>query len=282
MTRPTARIVQLSDTHLVREGHLAYGAVDSGAALARAVETVARLPERTGPVDLVLVTGDIADTGDPAEYARFRALTAALPAPMAVIPGNHDAPGPFREGLAGLAGVVPSGPLSWSRRTGPAVLAGLDSTVPGAPHGLLGIEALACLDRAIAEAAGGPLIVALHHPPFETGIGFMDAQRLGNPDDLTARLGAHAGPALVVCGHVHRMILASGGPVPMAIAPSPAHAVCLDQRDGAPPTLMHEPGGVLLHEVIAGPGAPMIRSQVVPTGRFAGPDSFLAPSGPAP
>ena len=46
---------------------------------------------RTAP-DAVLVSGDVGEHGDPAEYALARELLAPLPMPVHVLAGNHDDP----------------------------------------------------------------------------------------------------------------------------------------------------------------------------------------------
>ena len=78
------RIIQISDPHIVPNGQLAYGQVDTAAALASCVKTVNRLLPEIGPVDLAIVTGDITDFGTKEEYQRFREIMeptteAALP-----------------------------------------------------------------------------------------------------------------------------------------------------------------------------------------------------------
>lgn len=52
------------------------------------------------PLTAVVVTGDLADHGLPAEYRRAAELLQHT-APVVACPGNHDARGPFREVLLG-------------------------------------------------------------------------------------------------------------------------------------------------------------------------------------
>jgi 3',5'-cyclic AMP phosphodiesterase CpdA len=42
--------------------------------------------------DIAVITGDLVDHGEPAEYEHLRTLLAPLAMPVFVIPGNHDAP----------------------------------------------------------------------------------------------------------------------------------------------------------------------------------------------
>ena len=66
------KIIQISDPHIVPHGQLAYGQVDTAAALASCVETVNRFLPDIGPVDMAFVAGDLTDFGTEEEYQRFR------------------------------------------------------------------------------------------------------------------------------------------------------------------------------------------------------------------
>ena len=89
-------VIQLSDPHIVAPGELLYGRVDTADFLARAVAEINRLDPLP---DVAVVTGDLVDHGDPAEYEHLRTLLAPLAMPVFVIPGNHDAREPLRAGV---------------------------------------------------------------------------------------------------------------------------------------------------------------------------------------
>ena len=170
------RIVQLTDTHIRPNGKLAYGRVDTAAALARAVEHINGLAEEVGAIDAVFVTGDLVDMGTADEYAMFRAITAPLAMPVYVLPGNHDKRDPMREAFADGAYLPAEGPLDYVVDVGPLRVLALDSTVPRKPYGELRTAQLAWLAAQLDTAAERPVLVLLHHPPFDTGIEHMDVQ----------------------------------------------------------------------------------------------------------
>lgn len=241
-------IIQLSDTHVTAPGRLAYGRVDTHAALRRAVAHINSVQGRIGRIDAVVVTGDLTDLGSDEEYRAFRALTGPLEPPMYVLPGNHDRRDALRRAFAD-APYLPDGDgaLDYAAAIGALRVIALDTTVPGAPHGWLEEAQLAWLDRRLAEASGAPTVVFAHHPPFDTGVVHMDRQRLLNAEALLSRLRAHGDVRLAAFGHVHRAISAVVDGVPCMIAASPAHAVRLDLRPEAPPHFDFEPGAVCAH-----------------------------------
>ena len=79
-------IAQISDLHITPPGALAYGRVDTAAALKQAINTLNRLSPRP---DLVVVSGDIADSAMPEEYEHAKKLLAALEIPFAAIPRSR-------------------------------------------------------------------------------------------------------------------------------------------------------------------------------------------------
>jgi len=90
MTRSldTIRIAQLSDTHFLEPGRAPEGgfAYDTSAAFDAVLADLESQP----PFDLVVVTGDIADHGEPAQYLAAADAFDQITAPVHVCPGNHD------------------------------------------------------------------------------------------------------------------------------------------------------------------------------------------------
>ncbi|MFN3743981.1 MAG: phosphodiesterase [Hyphomicrobiaceae bacterium] len=271
-------IAQLSDPHIRRKGERAYGVVDTGAHLAAAVDFIAgRLPG----LDALMITGDLVDFGEPEEYAHFRELIAPLRIPILPIPGNHDRRETFADAVGAWVELPRSGHLSYVRDVGPLRLAMLDSTVPGEPHGDMSAERLDWLQGVLAEAPARPAIVALHHPPFVTGIRHMDVQNCRNSERLAELLEGHPQVLAVVAGHVHRTVLTRFAGRPASIAPSPAHAVSLALEPAAPPTFHMEPPGLHLHCWTPDATLPYGRlvTHCVPIGAFSGPNPFFDAAG---
>ena len=101
-------IAQLSDPHLRPRGVLYQGLVDSNAMLVAAIETLNRLSPAP---DVVILSGDVVDTGTRDEYAFAQELLGQISQPLFAIPGNHDEREAFRASF-GPRGYLPkAGPL---------------------------------------------------------------------------------------------------------------------------------------------------------------------------
>jgi 3',5'-cyclic AMP phosphodiesterase CpdA len=250
-------LVQLSDPHIVAPGRRLLDRVDTPALLAQAVAAVAAL--QPAPAAVVL-TGDLVDRGTAEEYEHLRALLAPLPGPVWLMPGNHDDAAVMRQVFTDHDELQPpdgdpalAGHVLWVRRTAGLRVVALDTVVPRAAHGRLCGARLAWLRRTLDAEPGTPTVLAMHHPPFTTGIGHMDAigLREGAPE-LAALLQRHPQVERVICGHLHRPITRRfGGTLAMTV-PSTAHQIVMDLAPDAPPAWRMEPPGYAVHAWLGG------------------------------
>lgn len=272
MTRmnTTTLLLQLSDLHIREPGRLAYGRLDTAPYLRQAVDTVLRMPQRP---DAVVVTGDLTDFGRPAEYGHLRDLLAPLGAmPLYLLPGNHDDREQLRASFPEHAYLGEEGFVQYSVPVGGLQLIALDTVVPGASEGGLCEARLAWLERQLEAHRGRPVVIAMHHPPFRTLIGHMDAiGLLEGAEALEAIVARHANVERVVCGHLHRAIQVRFGGTLAATVPSPAHQVCLDLAPDAASAWTLEPAGFAVHAL---PQDGRLVSHIAASGTYPGPYPF--------
>ncbi len=188
MPEKPVHIAQISDLHIKPQGALAYGRVDTAAALERCVAALNAFRPRP---DFVVISGDLADTPMAEEYQYLKRLLAPLELPFAGIPGNHDSRELMRAAFPSAAYAHPSGPLNQRIEIAGLDLLLLDSSVPGKPHGELDALTLQWLEATLASAPDRPALLFLHHPPFKTGIWHMDRQNLLNAGEFAAVVGRH-------------------------------------------------------------------------------------------
>jgi 3',5'-cyclic AMP phosphodiesterase CpdA len=265
-------IAQISDPHIKLPGRLAYQRVDTAAMLSACVDAILRLDPQP---DLILLTGDLVDLGSPEEYAHLKTLLAPLAQPLIAIPGNHDARDAMRTAFAGDGYLPAHGFLHFAIDEHPLRIVGLDTLIPGQGGGELCAERLTWLDATLAARPEAPTLLLMHHPPFLTGIGHMDAIGLAGRDAFADIVARHAQIELILCGHLHRSIHARVGGRPVLTCPSPAHQVALDLRPDAPSCFRMEPPGFMLHRWAAG----VLVSHVAAIGEHAGPFPFFDADG---
>lgn len=238
-------ILQLSDTHILRQGALVSSRLDTADTLTRLVTRINSIRSQIGPVDALLISGDLSDDGSAESYARLKTLIAPLDLPTYVIAGNHDARAPMRAAFANDLPV--DGPLNWRRRIGDIQLIGLDTLVEGQAAGKLSSDSLSFLQDALSDAAGSPILLALHHPPFACGIGFLDEIGLTNGQALHDIVAGYPGELRIVCGHIHMMAVSDVAGHIAISAPSPCSSFAYDRRRNAPVGFMAQEDGCLLH-----------------------------------
>ena len=261
-------IAQISDTHVCAEGTKLYGRIDTNAGLARAVETINRLNPRP---DLVLASGDLAESGEPGQYAMLRKLLAPLEMPLSVLPGNHDSGDAFRAAFADHAYLPQEGEfLHYGVELGPLSLIALDTRIPGEHDGRLCAERLGWLEAQLQAHRDRPTLIAMHHPPVAIGVDWLDRLGCANAEGLAAVVSRHPQVERILCGHVHRAAQRRFAGTIVATAPSTAYQVALELGHDGEPHLIPEPPAFLLHRFHAG----ALVSHVAAVGDFGAPQPY--------
>ena len=194
-------LAQISDLHFLPHGTLAFGRVDVAGCLERAIDHLAALQPRP---DAVLITGDLTNDGDADGLGGIdgRARTPRR--------AGLSAAGQSRRSRADARSVRASRPVPGA---GAALLRGRARAAapdrPGQPGPRRSGRPARCGAARLARCPAGeapqtPTLVALHHPPFRTGIDHMDAMMLTDGAALAAVIGRHPQVERVLCGHVHR------------------------------------------------------------------------------
>ena len=275
MNRGPVHIAQISDLHIKPPGLLAYGRVDTAAALERCVTALNEFRPRP---DLVVISGDLADTPTVEEYEYLKRLLAPLELPFVSIPGNHDS----REMMRAVfpqAFAFSAGPLNQKIEIAELDLVLMDSSVHGKPHGELDAPTLQWLETTLIASPDRPALLFLHHPPFKAGIWHMDRQILLNAFKLAPVVRRHPRVLLIATGHVHRATLSMFAGVPATICPAPNHAVDLDLAQLREPSFRLEPPAFHLHTWFPTEGFGSVVTHHVPIGHYDGPHPFFGPDG---
>jgi len=262
-------IAQVSDLHIKAGGRLSYRVVDTAEMLRACIAHMLAQPQCP---DVVVFTGDLVDFGRPEEYAVLRELIAPLTMPVYLIPGNHDERTALREAFPAHSYLRQTSEfVNYAIEDHPVRIIGLDTTVPGESGGFACPERMAWLDAKLAEQPDKATVVLMHHPPFHTFIGHMDRQGLEGSDALAAVIRKHPQVERLLCGHLHRPIMARFAGTIACTIPSPAHQVALDLAEDAASLFAMEPPAYGLHAFTPETG---IASHTAFVGSFAGPYPF--------
>ena len=213
-------IAQLSDVHI---GGPHAGCGDRFSTAIAEINAMSRRP------DLVLLTGDLTQDGSPADWAEFKHRLEPLEVRWEAIAGNHD------PGITELAGhrAVDAGPLR---------LVLVDSC-----NGEFDAADAAWLDEELSARDDQTTVVAIHHPPFETGIWWMDCVGLTGTDRFETVVRRHPHVVQVVAGHVHRPIATNWGGCAVWVSPSTAVAIAVDLDPAHDPAESAESPSYSLH-----------------------------------
>ena len=176
----------------------------------------------------IVITGDITNFSLPGEFEQAATWLRSLPAPLSLVPGNHDTlvPVPTSTGLGHWSAWSTEGDWPYLHRDGRVSFIGLKSALPTAPllaSGRLGAAQCERLAKLLAaEGAAGQLrVVMLHHPVVDGAVRARKA--LADRRNLQAVL-REAGGELVLHGHARfaRLDALQGpdGPIPCLCVPS--------------------------------------------------------------
>ncbi len=216
-------------------------------------QTLRHLADMKPVPDLLLVTGDLADTSDDmASYKRLRGALEGFPAPVWYCVGNHDS----REAFSHYFPHIPTadGFIQYAIEDFPLRILVLDTLEVGR-HGGGFCEIRATWLRArLDEAPERPTLIVLHHPPVDTGLSWMKE----NPEAewvlrLRAIVSAHSNIVGMVAGHLHRPVTMRWAGTTVFVCPSTAPQVALDLGDIDPvhpdgrPMIVADPPGYALH-----------------------------------
>lgn len=217
-------IAQITDIHL---------GFDSGnpdeinrLRLNRTLSTLAESPYRP---DLLLATGDLTEHGDIHSYEALKAAFATFPGPVWPCLGNHDLRANFRSVFPDVP--CEDGFIQYVLDLGDLRLVVLDTLEEGRHGGSFCEVRAAWLTRQLAAAPDKPTIIVMHHPPVPVGIGWMDP---GADEPWIERFAdtieGHDQIVAILCGHLHRPVVAPWRGRTLTVCPATAVQLALDLR----------------------------------------------------
>lgn len=214
--RPSGHVIaHLSDPHLLAGDRLLAGRIDTVEQLRQALT---RVEESHEAIDVIVLSGDLTDSADPAAYAVLDQLVQPvaerLGAAVVMTGGNHDERGPMALGLYDVVSSEPQDAVTLVR--GLRVI-DVDSAVPGYHHGGFSDSQFAWLASELVTPAEHGTVLVMHHPPITYRSGTMSLLDFENPRRLRAVLEG-SDVRVILCGHLHVTTFGLLGGIPVVVA----------------------------------------------------------------
>ena len=240
-------IAHITDLHVSDDGAPVHDLVDTDAAT-RAV--VAALNALDPAPDVILATGDLTHDGDGIAAERARALLESLRAPVLVCTGNHDRRESLRAAFGRHASDADDAWMAYTVEDFPVRLIALDAATEDPMVGAMPAEQAEWLAARLAEQPERPTILFFHHPPFDTGVAWMDAIGItSGREALWRAVVARPNILAILSGHLHRPMQGTWAGTAVYAAPSVMDRVeFIGMRpDGTPEVAVSAAPGFALH-----------------------------------
>jgi len=242
-------IAQISDLHIAGRGKKTYGIAPMGENLRLCVDHINQLSPRP---NLVLVTGDITDTGMEKQFEYARDLLSELNIPYYIIPGNHDDRSRFLStfnhvACSSIRGTGDQNFVNYVIDDFEIRLIAVDSTVPGKPGGEICDQRANWLDQRLSENTEKPTLIFMHHPPVKLGVIETDVDGFTGADKLGKIVKKYNNIEGILCGHVHLPTFTRWQGTIVSTAPSIGMRLLLDLTLEQPPQFLLEKPAYQLH-----------------------------------
>lgn len=193
------KIIQITDTHLVNSGQTVNG-VDPEKHLRAAIDDILA---KHSDADLLVITGDLCNFGEPEAYEMLREILAPLPFEVRLLLGNHDDRDNFVAAFPEHPRDAKDYIQSW-RDTSFGRLIFLDSHERGVIGGVYDEDRLDFLTHALATSDEKPVTIFIHHPPMDCGIAHFDKIGMHDGGAVMRVIASHDGGVRhIVFGHIH-------------------------------------------------------------------------------
>jgi 3',5'-cyclic AMP phosphodiesterase CpdA len=209
-------LIHVSDPHFLAGGARLGGRFDVESTFARTLEVIRAVHPHPAAI---VVTGDLADLGEPDAYRRLRdavePVARSLGTVVVWVAGNHDERPALRQNLLDLAPTEE--PVTGVWDLDGLRLVALDTSVPGWHHGDLDPDQLAWLADVLATPAPHGTLLAMHHPPLPSHLPLFDILELRHQDEL-ADVIRGSDVRGILAGHLHYSSHGTFAGVPVSVS----------------------------------------------------------------
>lgn len=191
-------ILQISDLHIMPEFGEKLLGVDTEYYFHLVLEQALQSPQ---PIDLILITGDLAQHPCRSSYQRIREKLQKIPIPCICLPGNHD-------DFSLMQDCLNSGNVSCKPQTiiDNWQIICLNSQVPGKDSGFIEDSEISFLKSCLDSNPELYTMIAIHHHCLPINSAWMDTMKIENGEVLLQISQQYPKIKLLIHGHIHQIL----------------------------------------------------------------------------
>lgn len=192
----TVKILQITDLHIQKETGIKMSGVDTEYSFNQVIE---HAHANHGQVDIILVTGDLAQHPCQSSYQRIVKVLEKYQTRTLCLPGNHD-------DLLLMQQFINSKQVNCEKhlRLQSWQIINLNSKKKGSQGGYLATKELDFLSSTLDRHSELNTLIAVHHHPTPTQSKWMDSMMIENSTDFFSLLKNHPQVKVITCGHIHQ------------------------------------------------------------------------------
>jgi Icc protein len=221
------KIIHITDPHLVAPGETLWG----NDAFGRFDACLTDIEHWHKDADFCFISGDLTDCGDAKTYHAIAKRLAAFPLETELMIGNHD----LRSGYFAAFPNAPRDEHGFAQRIRDTERERFIFTdtvsEPGNSAGWYCQQRFDWLSRQITSAPGD-VYIAMHHPPFDIGIPYMDRIKLREHEAFAEMVETSGKVRHIFFGHVHRAVFGTWRGITYSALPGLNHQVPLQREAG--------------------------------------------------
>lgn len=195
------KLVWMSDLHFLAGDRVVAGH-DPRVRLDAAVDHIRR---HHGDAQLCVISGDLVNEGNAADYRALKQRLARLGIEYALMTGNHDDRAEMAKVFKRPDGAMPDH-WQYFRHADGGLYVFLDTLKAGSAAGEFCPERMAWLDKLLIENPNIPVFLFMHHPPMPLGLPTQDEIMLEQGAAFLALISRHENVKHLFMGHVHRPV----------------------------------------------------------------------------
>jgi len=189
-------IIQITDLHILAEQGKTMSGVDTEQSFKQLLK---HIHSKHKKIDLLLVTGDLAEDPCEASYQRIFQALNKYPTRTACLPGNHDNFSLMQQFISGQQ-INCDKHLQFKHWQ----VINLNSKKTGSQGGYLAASELNFLTDTLKNNKPLNTLIAVHHHPVATHSRWMDTMMIENSAELLSLIKDYPQVKAITCGHIHQ------------------------------------------------------------------------------